>query len=88
MRFFTIPDLHHLVLAFFLGLIGALIVYLSFRYGATGSPRREGEPIDFPPTSDETGNNPVPPILVFVYAGVLLSILLYVVFFILNGNAF
>jgi hypothetical protein len=88
MRFFTVLDLHHLVLAFFLGLVGALIVYLSFRYGATGNPRREGEPINFPPTSNEAGNNPVPPILVFVYVGVLLSILLYVVFFILSGKAF
>jgi hypothetical protein len=88
MRFFALLDFHHLVLGFFLGLAGALIVYLSFRYRATGNPHREGEPIDLPPTSNQTGNNPVPPILVFVYVGVLLSILLYVVFFIMSGKAF
>jgi hypothetical protein len=88
MRFFTIPDLHHLVLAFFLGLIGALIVYLSFRYGAAGNPDRDAEPIDSPPTLKEGSDNPVPPVLVFLYAGVLLSILLYVVLFILSGKAF
>ncbi len=88
MRFFTIPDLHHLVLAFFLGLIGALMVYLSFRYGAAGNADRDAKPIDSPPTLEEGDDNPVPPVLVFLYVAVLLSILLYAVFFVLNGKAF
>lgn len=38
MRFFPIFDLQHLVLAFFLGLAGALVIFLAFRYGNNSIP--------------------------------------------------
>ncbi len=86
MRFFALFDLHHLVLAFCLGLVGALIVYLSFRYGAAGNTDRE-ERVDSAELK-EPDSNPVPPVLVFLYVAVLLSILLYAVLFVLSGKAF
>ncbi len=81
MRFFTVVDFQHLVLSFFLGLAGALVIYLSFRYGTN---RNTGEETD--PTTGEHANENgretlVPPVLVFLYVGVVVCIILYVVFF-------
>jgi hypothetical protein len=32
MRFFTLMDFRHLILALFLGCVGALLIYLAFRH--------------------------------------------------------
>jgi hypothetical protein len=88
MRFFTVPDFQHLVLAFFLGLAAVLVVYLSFRYGASDKPHNDVGPIDPAPESHDGGDNPVPPILAFVYIAVLLFISFYTVLFLIKGKAF
>ncbi len=81
MRFFTVIDFQHLVLSFFLGLAGAVVIYLSFRYGTN---RNTGEEID-PTTGEypkEDGKETmIPPVLAFLYVGVVVCIILYVVFF-------
>jgi hypothetical protein len=88
MRFFPVPDFQHLVLAFFLGLAAALVVYLSFRYGVNKKPHNDDGPIDPATASHNAGDNPVPPVLIFVYTAVLLFIFLYTVLSLLDGEAF
>jgi len=87
MRFFAAIDLQHLVLALFLGLAGAFVIYLAFRYGTMPRRRREGELPERPPEGHEE-DRAVPPVLVFVYVGVVLWILFYVMIFISRGAAF
>jgi hypothetical protein len=88
MRFFTVPDFQHLVLAFFLGLAAALVVYLSFRYGVNEKAHNDEGPVDPATASHGTSDNPVPPVLIFVYTAVLLFIFLYTVLSLLKGEAF
>lgn len=81
MRYFTLLGFQHWILALFLGLFSAIAVYIAW-YGYF---RRRFEDLD---VSDKTKPTDVPgsehnaiaPILVFVYIGIGLWILLYVVF--------
>jgi hypothetical protein len=87
MRFFPILDLHHLVLAFFLGLAGALVIFLAFRYGERHRQiREEGDDSRSDRLVEETedirgGDNSIPPVLVFLFVGFLIWFICYVVFF-------
>jgi hypothetical protein len=88
MRLFVLIDLHHLLLALFLGLAAAIIIYLSFRHV-------EDKGHDRADSTDPTylegpgaGNNPIPTLLIIIYFGVMLWIIFYVIFFALRGGPF
>ena len=72
MRFFEILDFRHLVLAVFLGLAAALVIYLSFR----GNRRAEG-----------ARGAGVPLALIFLYAGIIVWCIMYVIYVGLKGGA-
>lgn len=76
MRIFTLIDSHHLLIAFSLGVIAALAIYLAFRF--TSAQHSEAS----------NAHNPVPPVLILVIAGFLLWSVIYVVFFGLQGRPF
>ncbi|MBI5583149.1 MAG: hypothetical protein HY892_04950 [Deltaproteobacteria bacterium] len=81
MPFFPLVPLQEMALAFFLGLVVFILLYLAWgsyprRPGETEgeekrpeSPEREGMPA--------SAENPVPPFLIFVYTGVVLWVLAY-----------
>jgi len=76
MRYFILLDFQHMVLAFFLGLLAVLFVYVSWR----GYPSREGEePLHEKLASGYgSSSHSVPPLLVLVYVGAILWLLAYV----------
>jgi hypothetical protein len=86
MRFFTLIDLHHLLLALFLGLAAAIIIYLSFRHVEDKGPDRVSSTDPAYLEGRGAGNNPVPPLLIVIYFGVALWIIFYVIFFALRGG--
>jgi hypothetical protein len=87
MRFFTVIDLRHLVLAFFLGAGAVLVIYLAFRYplkrGKESDEAKKGEVslAEGYPDDLRIDNNPVPPVLVYVFLGFVLWLICYVIFF-------
>jgi hypothetical protein len=93
MRFFALVDFQHFVLAFFLGLAAALVVYLAFRYTgrSKGSPG-EGGPVEaggkLPeyPEGLKVGDNPVPPVLILLFLGFVVWFIGYVFVFGIFGG--
>ncbi len=93
MQFFPLVDLQHWVLAIFLGLISLVLVYLAF-----GShTRRRGKSIEGEPEEgkehaillgQEGEKNPVSPLLIFIYAGVILFAVGYLIVIGIRGIAF
>ena len=95
MRFFSLLDFQHWVLALFLGLTAAILVYLAFgsypRRRAQGPPGTEAEaPHAAGDTGDlhEGGENPVPTLLMVIYLGFLAVAVSYVFFVGIRGVAF
>jgi hypothetical protein len=85
MPFFPLTTFQEMTLAFFLGLGLFILLYLAWGSYPKGpiegaEEDRSGteglEPRDVP----EAGDNPIPPFLIFVYAGVALWILAYLIF--------
>ncbi|MHB8808638.1 MAG: hypothetical protein ACYC9M_01305 [Desulfobulbaceae bacterium] len=76
MRYFILLDFQHMVLAFFLGLLAVLFVYVAWRgYSA----REAKEPLHEELASGHSSaTNPLPPLLLLVYAGAILWLLAYV----------
>ncbi len=90
MRFFETIDFQHLVLAICLGLAAALVIYAAFRNGRTEG-RREEAPMSegrSVPEVPRTGQNRVPPVLIFLYAGFVVWFIIYVIYFGLHREAF
>jgi hypothetical protein len=86
MRYFVLLDFQHMVLAFFLGLLASLFVYLAWR----GYPARAGE--EESPDEEPTGGRcsaspPIPPLLVLVFVGAILWLLAYVLIRGIYGGA-
>ena len=84
MPYFPITTFQEMILAFFLGLGTFVLLYLA--WGSYPRDRREGmekepekketlEPVDVPQTAD----NPVPPFLLFIYVGLTVWILTYLI---------
>jgi hypothetical protein len=95
MRFFSLLDFQHWVLALFLGLTAAILVYLAFgsypRRRAQGPLGTEAEaPHAAGDTGDlhEGGENPVPTLLMVIYPGFLAVAVAYLVFVGIRGVAF
>ena len=93
MRFFPLLDFQHWVLAFFLGLTAVILVYLAF--GSYARRRPDGKHgVEEPRTVGEAEGdhgdeeNPVPPFLKVVYAGVAAAALGYMIFVGIGGGAF
>ncbi len=75
MRYFTLLDFQHMVLAFFIGLIAVILVSVAWwRY-----PRPDEEqPQEAVHESRPRVSHPVPPLLIFIIAGALLWALAYI----------
>ena len=92
MRLFSLIDFHHFILALFLGMAAALVIYLAFRYGPEtrrrgehDNPAREGS---YGENTDVPGaeHNPAPPVLIFLFLGFVVWLICYVVFFAIRGG--
>jgi hypothetical protein len=93
MRFFSLLDFQHWVLALFLGLTAAILVYLAFgsypRRRAQGPPGAQ-EPHAAGDSRDlhEGGENPVPTLLMVIYLGFFAVAVAYLVVVGIRGVAF
>lgn len=80
MRYFTITGFQDMVLAFFLGLGVLILIYLSWSGYSRKRDEKELEGDDDSELVSRHGYNPVAPVLIVIYAGVLLWALIYLVF--------
>ena len=82
MRLFSLLDFQYFILAFFLGLISVLLVYLGFKGWVSqekGAVEEEGEGrIEYPEGLREA-KHPIPPLLLFVYIGVAVWAVAYAI---------
>ena len=81
-------DFQYLILAIFLGLISVLVIYLAFdgyRF-RRGTPEKEAA--EEYPEGLGSGDNPIPPFLIFLYLAVFIWILFYVFLIGLRGGPF
>lgn len=78
MRFFPLLDFQYMMLAFFLGVIGVLLVYVAWA-GYSYRSSKEKEPIEESEIerSHEVTKETVPPFLILVYVGVTIWVLAY-----------
>ena len=80
MRFFPLLDFQYAMLLIFLGLIALVLIYVAFRtYDFLPSKREEGEKVGEYPGGIRASNNPIPLILIFLYAGLAIWAVAYVV---------
>jgi hypothetical protein len=94
MRLFTLIDMRHLILGFFLGCVAALVIYMAFRYGERRTDVKEGGQ-QTPSGKEEEhpdglriSRNPMPPVLLFLLIGFAVWMACYVVFFGILGDPF
>lgn len=91
MRYFALQDFQYIVLAFFIGLISLILVYMAWgSYPARREEKSdeeirklEGHEID---TGHKAGKNPVAPFLIFIYIGITVWSLAYMVFVGIRGG--
>ena len=83
MRLFALLDAQHLILGVFLGLVCAILIYLGFQSARYARPRKpeEEERESGYPDGLEIVNGPVPPLLLFLFAGFVVWFIFYVIFF-------
>jgi len=89
MRFFSLLDFQHAMLLIFLGVIALILLYLAF-YGhdfifGRGEKKEE---IEEYPGGIQARNRPIPLILVFLYLGLVIWALAYVVVSGIKGAPF
>jgi hypothetical protein len=85
LRFFSLLDFRYYVLAIFLGLITALVLYLSFSRTSEEGEDERSDLIEFP-EGLSSARHPIPPILLFVYIGFVIWAIIYVIFFGILGK--
>jgi len=90
MRFFDLLDFQYLILAIFLGLVSAVLIYLGFQsYSFSRKGKKEEEEIeDEFPGGIRVQNHSIPPFLIFVVIGFILWAIAYVVLYGLWGQPF
>ncbi len=91
MRFFAILDLQHEILAIFLGLVCALLIYLAFRsyrYSQERKDKGAGEEEFYESIGVSIKNHPVPPFLLFLIIGFIIWFFFYVIIFGIKGGPF
>jgi hypothetical protein len=81
MRLFSLLDAQHLLLGIFLGLVGAILIYIGFRSARFTKPRREEETESGYPDGLEIGNHTSPPLVLFLILGFVVWFIFYVIFF-------
>ena len=90
MRFFAILDFQHEILAFFLGLVTALLIYLalqSYRYSQEKKDKKgAGEEEFYESIGVRIKNHPVPPFLLFIILGFIVWFFFYVIIFGVKGG--
>jgi len=89
MQFFPLVDLQQWMLAIFLGLVSLILVYLAFGSHPdrekSDKPERAERDILF---GEEAEKNPIAPILIFVYVGVIVFAVAYLILIGLRGGPF
>ncbi len=87
MRFFFLLDYQHWLLAFCLGLILAILVYLGFSaYEDSSSRSNKKTEEEFTYPDGIRGKNfPTPAFIIFIYLGFIIWAILYVIFVGLRG---
>jgi multisubunit Na+/H+ antiporter MnhB subunit len=89
MQYFPLVDLQHWMLAIFLGLVSLILVYLAFGSHPSRKKSAEGErPERDILFGEEAEKNPIAPILIFVYVGVIVFAVAYLVLIGITGSAF
>lgn len=84
MRLFSLVDFQYFVLAFFLGLISVLLIYLAFRDVQREMEEQRAQ-TEYPEGLKVT-KHPTPSLLVFIYIGFVLWALIYTVFIGIFGS--
>jgi Na+/H+ antiporter NhaC len=87
MRFFFLQDFQHWLLALFLGLVLAILVYLGLTAYADSKARagQKAEEEFTYPDGIRAKNFPTPVFILFLYIGILIWAILYVVFVGMRG---
>jgi hypothetical protein len=89
MQYFPLVDLQHWILALFLGLVALILVYLAFGSHPSREKYVEGERAERDILfGEEAGKNPIAPILIFVYVGVIVFAVAYLILIGLQGGPF
>jgi NADH:ubiquinone oxidoreductase subunit 3 (subunit A) len=89
MRFFPLLDFQYAMLLIFLGLIALVLIYVAFRTYDFLPPKKEkGEEVEEYPGGIQASNKPIPLILIFLYAGLAIWAVAYVVVIGIRGNPF
>ena len=90
MRFFAVQDFQHEVLAIFLGLVCALLIYLALRSYRYSQERKDGKGSGEEEFYESIGvrvrNHPVPPFLLFLIFGFIIWFFFYVIIFGIKGG--
>jgi membrane protein DedA with SNARE-associated domain len=90
MRFFSVLDFQHEILAIFLGLVSALLIYLAlrtFRYSQEKKDEKGAREEEFYESIGvRIKNNPVPPFLLFLILGFMIWFFFYVIIFGITGG--
>lgn len=88
MRFFFLQDYQHWLLAVFLGIVLAILVYLAFRsYGYSNERADEKAQQGFNYPDGIVGRNfPTPPFILFLYIGFVVWAIIYVIYIGIMGG--
>lgn len=92
MRYFPILDFKYAVLAIFLGMVSVILVYITW---AAYAARREKEASERPARevqdlvqTREVEDNPVVPLLIVIYVGVIIWVVAYLILVGMEGGPF
>jgi hypothetical protein len=90
MRFFSLQDYQDWLLAVFLGLVLAILIYLAFRsygYSRLRADEKAREEIDYPDCL-KGRNFPMPPFFLFLYCAIIVWAICYVIFIGIRSGPF
>ena len=90
MRFFFLEDYQHWLLAVFLGLVLAILIYLAFRSYGYARARAGGraEEAHVYPDGLKGKNSSTPPFIIFLYFGFVVWAIFYVIYIGIRGGPF
>jgi hypothetical protein len=89
MPFFPLMAFQHWVLAIGSGLIFLILVYLAFgSHTRRREGKAEGQPEEREILFGQGEKNPMPPLLIFIYAGVIVFAIAYLILIGIRGSAF
>ena len=89
MRFFSLLDFQYAMLLILLGLIALVLIYVAFSsYDFLPRKRGEKEEVEDYPGGIQAAHRPIPLILVFIYAGLAIWAVAYVIVIGIRGVPF